>query len=320
MYAKRRLACSDQNRPGQQPAGIRGIWANHRRPGLSLSTQASLAGLTTLGDDLTMNLMTHSVSQDRGPDFVGIGVQKSGTTWLAHILAQHPDILMRKKEIRFFVRFFHRGYDWYEEFFKDKRGRVAGELSVHYICSPRPDFTHREFYPKWNPRRKLYFWRRYPSARNELAIRYPSVKVFAIFRNPVDRAWSHYWYWRRRRERNRKRVVSFEQMFADDGRWIRTQGCYADLIAIWREKFPHMGTFFYDDILVRPQELAREIYRYVGVNDCFVPELSRVINRGSHGGMPDSLRAYLTDAYQDQIQRLEKMTGRDLSAWLTSDP
>lgn len=253
-----------------------------------------------------------------GPDFVGVGVQKSGTTWVGDVLAQHPEVMIRKKEISFFIHHFHRGYDWYHEWFRDKGNRIAGEISVNYIYSPRPDSTRKEFYPSWNPRRSLQFWRRQPSARDELRDRYPGLKIFAVFRNPVDRAWSHYWWWRNRRERNGKTSVSFERMFADNGRWIRTQGDYADLLAHWQEAFPEMGVFFYDDIKANPQRIAREVFRFVGIDESFEPELGRKPNQGSYNPMPPETRAFLRDAYREQVERFQEMTDRDLSAWLTS--
>ncbi len=40
--------------------------------------------------------------RSEGPDFVGVGMQKSVTGWVADVIAQHPGVLMRKKEINFF--------------------------------------------------------------------------------------------------------------------------------------------------------------------------------------------------------------------------
>ena len=256
--------------------------------------------------------------RERGPDFVGVGVQKSGTTWLADVLAQHPGVLLRRKEISFFVRYYHRGWGWYESFFADKQGRRAGELSVNHWYSPRADMARREFYPAFNPRRRLYFWRRYPSARDELAAHYPGLRVFGVFRNPVERAWSHYSMWRLRRERNGKRVVPFERMFADDGRWIRTQGLYAHWLGHWRERFPDFGVFLYDDIAADPQALARELYRFVGVDADFAPVLTRRVNEGrAKEPMPDAVAALLRDAYRDEVLRFQALIGRDLSRWLS---
>jgi hypothetical protein len=255
--------------------------------------------------------------RERGPDFVGVGVQKSGTTWLADVLSQHPGVLLRRKEISFFVRNYHRGWGWYESFFADKQGRCAGELSVNHWYSPRADMARREFYPAWNPRRRLYFWRKYPSARDELAAHYPGLRVFAVFRNPTERAWSHYSMWRERRERNGKRVVPFERMFADDGRWIRTQGLYAHWLGYWRERFPDFGVFLYDDIVDDPKALARDLYRFVGVDPSFEPVLTRRVNEGrSKERMPDSAAALLRDTYRDEVLRFQQLIGRDLGRWL----
>jgi len=264
-----------------------------------------------------MNDFVAAQPRERGPDFVGVGVQKSGTTWAADVLAQHPGVLIRRKEISFIVRYFHRGWPWYESFFEGKQGRVAGELSVNHMYSPRPEPSRREFYPGWNPRRRLYFWRRYPSARDELAARYPGLRKFALFRNPVERAWSHYSMWRLRRERNGKRVVPFERMFADDGRWIRTQGMYSHWLDYWRERFPDFGAFLYDDIVNDPKTLARELYRFVGVDPSFEPVLDRRVNEGrAKEPMPEAVAALLRETYRDEILRFQERIGRDLGGWL----
>lgn len=251
-----------------------------------------------------------------GPDFVGVGAQKSGTTWVADVLRQHPEVHLDEKEISFFVQHFHRGYGWYHRFFAEKDGRMAGEITVSYLIAPRPQSSRKEFYPRWNPRRTLLFWRRAPSARDELAARYPGLRVFVVLRDPADRAWSHYWFWRQRKERCGGRVVPFERMFADDGRWIRTYGLYADHVTYWREAFPDLGLFFFDDLEQDPLGLARAIYRFVGVDPAFRPEVAKKPNKGRYAPMPRETRASLVESYREQIERLAAMTGRDLGRWL----
>jgi len=252
-----------------------------------------------------------------GPDFVGVGCQKCGSTWLSYVLEQHPGVLIRQKETGFYTRYFHKGYRWYHAFFADKNGRIAGEITPDYFISPRPDPSHKEFYPKWNPRLSFIFWHpRRPPARDELFRHYPDVRVFAIFRNPIDRAWSHYWFWREKKKRLNKRVVPFEEMFRDDGRWILTQGKYTDYLASWRECFPDMGVFFFDDLLSDPLGLAQSLYRFVGVDDTFVPSLTENMMKGTYKPMPREVWALLVDAYRDEIVRFANATGRDLSHWL----
>jgi len=254
-----------------------------------------------------------------GPDFVGVGVQRCGSSYLADLLAQHPGVLIRKKEINFFIHRFHKGYTWYHNWFRNKNGRMAGEFTPTYIMSPRPDSSHKEFYPKWNPRRALLFWRRQPSARDELNAHYPGIRAFAIFRNPVDRAWSAYWYWRRRREKLGKRLVPFERMWDDDGRWIRSRGHYACYLAHWREVFPDFGVFFFDDIREDPISLSRAVYQFVGVDHTFRPKTTRWVNKGQYEPIPFATRKMLVRFYKDQILRFSEMTGRDLSHWLEGE-
>ena len=57
----------------------------------------------------------------KGPDFLIIGAQKSGTSSLFYYLNQHPDIVGSKvKEVRFFNRddYYRKGFRWYYQFFK----------------------------------------------------------------------------------------------------------------------------------------------------------------------------------------------------------
>ncbi|CAN0605590.1 unnamed protein product, partial [Ectocarpus sp. 12 AP-2014] len=50
----------------------------------------------------------------RTPDFLCIGAQRAGTTWLHNRLLEHPDLyLPPEKELQFFNAFFDRGLDWY---------------------------------------------------------------------------------------------------------------------------------------------------------------------------------------------------------------
>ena len=137
--------------------------------------------------------------RSEGPDFVGAGVQKCGSTWLAEVLRQHPGIFLPKKEIKFYCRKFRKGYPWYHNWFNNKRDRMAGDFSPLYLITPLCYLSRKSLRPKW-ARRGLYFLRKNPSARDELKAHYPGIRVFAVFRNPIDRAWSYYWFRIRRQK------------------------------------------------------------------------------------------------------------------------
>jgi len=55
----------------------------------------------------------------RQPDFIGLGAQKAGTSWIYACLFEHPQICIPKKEIHFFSRErnWPKGYGWYTDIF-----------------------------------------------------------------------------------------------------------------------------------------------------------------------------------------------------------
>lgn len=111
------------------------------------------------------------------PDFIIIGGQRCGTTSLFNNLMKHPFIARpMKKEIRFFDLNYKEGIRWYRMHFPSilrkfelqtlGRKFTTGEATPYYIF--HPDVPRRVS-------RKL-----------------SKVKLIALLRNPVDRAYSHY--------------------------------------------------------------------------------------------------------------------------------
>jgi len=107
------------------------------------------------------------------PDFIIAGAQKSGTTTLHKTLAVHPQIHFPKtpQEIHFFddENNYSKGMVWYEQLFSSAgRNQIVGQTS--------PMYTY------------------YPMAVTRIQSQLPRVKILIILRNPIDRAYSHYWH------------------------------------------------------------------------------------------------------------------------------
>lgn len=105
------------------------------------------------------------------PTFIIAGAQKAGTTALRIYLSQHDEVFMADKEIHFFDRDenFSKGLEWYESFFDhDDSERVVGEKTPDYMYDERVAERIYEFLP--------------------------DVKLIFVLRNPIDRAYSHYWH------------------------------------------------------------------------------------------------------------------------------
>lgn len=124
------------------------------------------------------------------PNLIGIGVPKAGTTWLHHLLDSHPDVWMpSRREVSYFNRHYDRGLEWYQRFFPGaqtaKAYAVIGEITPRYL---------------------------YSSANARRIAELGSVRrLLLILRNPVDRAYSDYWF----RVRIKNYQGSFKQFLED---------------------------------------------------------------------------------------------------------
>ena len=111
----------------------------------------------------------------RLPDFVVVGAQKAGTTSLRAALAQHPGVHCAR-ETHFFCDRFGNGVEWYSETLRAEAPagplRLLGEKCPHYLS--------------------------HPDAIGRMAATVPEAKLVVVLRDPVARAYSHYWHQRRR--------------------------------------------------------------------------------------------------------------------------
>jgi hypothetical protein len=138
------------------------------------------------------------------PAFIIIGAQKAGTTSLYKYLRQHPNIVPAlKKEVKFFDCNYDLGLDWYRSHFpyhsKLNGQKMTGEASPHYLF--------------------------HPLAARRIANVLPEVKLIALLRNPVERAYSHY----QLNVRRGREPLSFEQ--AIDKEEERLQGMREKILA-----------------------------------------------------------------------------------------
>lgn len=113
---------------------------------------------------------------DKLPNYIIIGAGKAGTTSLFDILEQHPQVYTPpKKELRFFSddRHYNEGPQYYEDTYFSK----AAGFPARIEASPA--------YLTWSEKSAERIKQLYGDR---------PVKFIAIFRDPVKRAYSHYWH------------------------------------------------------------------------------------------------------------------------------
>ena len=189
-------------------------------------------------------------------DFLIIGAEKCGTTWLADMLRQHPDIFIPEgKELFYFnERFFESpelpNYNatqpiaWFLQFFAQARpDQVKGEASPAYI---------------WDQ-----------SAPQRIAAFGPDLKLIAVLRNPIDRAMSQYLYYI---QRGVISGISFEQAVQKRGE-ILTRGLYAQQLRRYFALFPpeQISVMFYDDLRADNARFLTDAQSFLGVS-AMLPE------------------------------------------------
>lgn len=124
------------------------------------------------------------------PDFIIIGVQKGGTTSLFKYLSQHPQVAVSShKELHYFDVNYREGMAWYQQHFPleaERSNRLVGEASPYYI-----------FHPLAAPRIKRDL---------------PNVRLIALLRDPIARAYSNFQM--QLRNKNEKDTTVFEEAIA----------------------------------------------------------------------------------------------------------
>ncbi len=258
------------------------------------------------------------------PSFIILGAAKAGTTALYHYMNQHPQVGMsRVKETNYFAlegesldfrgpgdrdyigRFSVTTADGYQDQFREARGRRPSARPRRSTC------TARRSRPAW------------PGSP-------PGPSSIAILRDPVDRAFSAFLHLVRDR---RETTDDFaEALRLEDGRvadywehiWhYRRMGLYHEQIRRYLDHFDRdqVRVLIYDDFRADPAGVLAELFRFVGVDPTFEPDMTTRHNasdvpEGRRPPLRPEVRAGLQARFRDEILALQDLLGRDLSGWL----
>jgi len=186
-------------------------------------------------------------------DFIGIGAPRSGTSWIANVLREHPQICISEpKEVRYFNRYeipvgklkgiknsnFDQDLSWYmQRFSHAKPGQLLGELSPVYLSDKEAPLA--------------------------IKARFPSVKLIVCLRNPVDRAFSLY---NLHRGNSLISNISFEQAIKQESVYVDT-GMYAEHLERYLQHFTHEQILFliFEQFIADPETGFNQIFKFLGV-------------------------------------------------------
>jgi hypothetical protein len=228
------------------------------------------------------------------PDFVIIGAQKGGTSFLYHLLTLHPLVEpAARKELHFFdhPERFDNGAEWYRRCFprlssKNGQRSITGEATPYYLFDP-------------------------PVAKRMAEI-VPQARLIALLRNPVDRAYSHYQMQVKRGTEPR----TFEEAIEQQHSSYVSRGIYVDQLLRWFEVFSkeQMLILKSEEFFERPIETLKVVLTFLDLSD-WQPEASELQQRRHSGTykqeMDPSTRRRLETYFEPYNQRLYEYLGVD---------
>jgi Sulfotransferase domain len=252
------------------------------------------------------------------PDYLIIGAQRAGTTSLYKYLAQHPGVgaAFLGKGAHFFDTSYSGDLDSYRAHFptrvqkryvKLRHGMelVTGEASPYYLAHPHAPFR--------------------------IAEALPDVKLIALLRDPVERAYSHYQHELARGFE----TLSFEEAIEDEPRRLEgelekmradptynsfsyqhhtylTRGRYAEQLETWYSLFPKRQILVLtsEEFFADPDRIYRRVLGFLGV-----PPLSlaryETFNPRRYEDMDETTRGRLIEYFAEPNQRLYELEGVD---------
>jgi hypothetical protein len=252
------------------------------------------------------------------PTFLVIGAQKSGTTSLHRYLQEHPAALMAAdKEMHYFSLKYPLGERWYRAHFplptwgalvRVRRGvrPAVGEATPAYLFDPRAPGRVHEFDPE--------------------------MKLIAVLRDPVDRAYAHYWMEVETRDETHSfedaldweqelLAPELERFFSDPtyepslpvfGRAYVARGRYAEQFERWLGLFPReqLLVFTSDELSANPVGTMANVARFLGVPEQSAPSYP-LENVREYPPMSRDTRERLTSMFEPHNRRLEELLGRE---------
>lgn len=222
------------------------------------------------------------------PAWLGIGAQRSGTTWFTDLLTQHPQVGL------------------------GTNGRKEQQL-LHKVADGRvPEADYLDLFPAdgvrrgdWTPQ-----YLRHASAPATAARLVPDAPVLVLLRDPVER------------------FRSAMRLAATRGKsWpypvpitIQTwSGFYADQLDAWAAALgrDRLHVMVYEVVREDPQAAVDEVWRRIGVDPVPLQEVARESSSSSRADWDwtEGLKESLQVMYRPQARRLAEDWGLDVTGW-----
>ena len=291
----------------------------------------------------------------RGPDFIVIGAQRAGTSWLYKRLSGLDRVWAPPiKEVHFFDRLERHvtgvGMQRYRRHLAERflggaacflpqplRRRIGSKVAVQ----PWGMWDLKYFRPAFNWQWYLDLLESHEGAVSgdftpaycmcsksliaSIAKRLPDTRFIFILREPIGRAWSQYMKENKHAQSSADQLGSSFERFVSGRHRVLERSDYATMLANWRDcvEPERLKVMFYDDLEAAPKAFFSEILSFVGLSDeALLAEQTALdtkpINSFSPGGgAPLTAQALLIPHVQPMVERLLGLESSDhVRRWL----
>jgi hypothetical protein len=281
------------------------------------------------------------------PDFLGIGAQKAGTSWLNHQLRRHPAIWMPPvKELHYFddpsvwplvTRIFsdsQKGSRVRRHFSRQGRELVKLRLEhplwwLRFFCRRRTDHWYASLFSPGPGQLAGEVTPSYARLEEPVVARIhallPRARIIYLLRNPIHQIWSHAAMHFSKYGHQGVHTVHEEKITTFlETRNVAQHSDYLQNLQVWERFYPPPQIFigFLDQLAHEPRALLRDVYHFLGVesSDRFIPESVHVKrNARRYPPMPDQIARTLALRCHEQIEQLhQRFANRYTADWLES--
>lgn len=284
------------------------------------------------------------------PNFIGIGAARSGTTWIAEQLSQHPGVwIPSRKELHYWTR--DRKYTspsflgepslisryFGEDYSLDLCKRFCRAIGKSVLDLDLKSLTWNLNYFLGKPDNawysKLFTGHQFQltgeitpaySLLDEIDISalthdFPDIKAILILRNPIERAWSTILY------HDKRNMISLEDMTQSEieqylsKSQITQRSDYLSIIKRWSKhlKKEHLLVVYYDEISSEPAQLYNKLLNFLDLDppENFTADFKKRINASKTVDMPAWLTEHLKSQYLPGMKKMADDLGEYPAAW-----